>query len=185
MSVQFRKPNIVALPQRWRQRGSGYFEFAVAAIIVAILAGVLLQKLRFYQDEAERLAVQQVVASVRAALASKAASLYLRGNGADLMALARQNPMDWLERRPPNYAGELEAPNDAVLPFGQWYFDRSTATLSYVLNKRGIFGGSGAKRLNFKVKFAQHPSNVTEIHEGPGPGGVTLEQIDEQAAKTP
>jgi general secretion pathway protein G len=179
MTIQFRKPMNVALSQHKRQRGAGYFEFAVAAIIFAVLCGVLLEKLQFYQEEAERLAVQQVVTSVRAALASKAASLYLRGNEPELAALARQNPMDWLERRPPNYAGEFDAPKDGAVPFGHWYFDRSSATLSYVLNKRRFFGENGPKRLNFKVKFAQHPSNLTQNHEGPGPGGVTLEHIVE------
>ncbi len=179
MNSQFPAVNNVALPQRSRQAGSGYFEFAVVAIIFAILCGVLLQKLSFYQQEAERLAAEQVVTSLRAALASRAASLYLRGMDADLAGLARQNPMDWLERRPPNYAGEFDAPKDGAVPFGHWYFDRSSATLSYVLNKRRFFGENGPKRLNFKVKFAQHPSNLTQNHEGPGPGGVTLEQIVE------
>jgi len=177
--LRFPPVNNVALPQHRRQAGSGYFEFAVVAIIFAVLCGVLLQKLSFYQAEAERLAAEQVVTSLRAALASKAASLYLRGNDAEFADLARQNPMDWLERRPPNYAGEFDAPGEGGVPFGHWYFDRASATLSYVLNKRGVFGESAPKRLNFKVKFAQHPSNVTQSHEGPGPGGVTLEQIVE------
>jgi general secretion pathway protein G len=162
-----------------RQRGAGYFEFAVAAIVFAVLCGVLLEKLQFYQEEAERLTVQQVVTSMRAALASKTASLYLRGNESELAALARQNPMDWLERRPPNYAGVFETADAGTVPYGHWYFDRTSATLSYVLNKRVFFGENDRKRLNFKVKFAQHPSNLTQNHEGPGPGGVTLEQIVE------
>ncbi|MGW8392089.1 hypothetical protein [Pseudoduganella sp. HUAS MS19] len=179
MPAQLPAANSVALPQRLRQGGAGYFEFAVVATVFAVLCGVLLHKLQFYQQEAERLAAEQVVTSVRAALASKMASLYLRGNEGEMAALARQNPMDWLERRPPNYAGEFAAPKEGTVPFGHWYFDRSSATLSYVLNKRVFFGESSPKRLNYKVKFAQHPSNLTQNHEGPGPGGVTLEQIVE------
>lgn len=179
MSHRFRKPSNVSSPQQKWQRGSGYFEFAVVAIIFAILVGVFLRKVQFYQQEAERLAAEQVVTSLRAALASRAASLYLRGNEAEMASLLKQNPMDWLEQRPPNYAGEFDAPQPGTVAEGQWYFDRSTATLSYVLNKRGFFGGNAAKRLNFKVKFARDPSNITNIHEGPGPGGVTLEEIDQ------
>jgi hypothetical protein len=166
------------LPQRRRQGGAGYFEFAVVAIIFAVLCGVLLRKVQFYQEEAERLAVQQVVTSLRAALAAKSASLYLRGKEPEMLALARENPMDWLERRPPNYAGEFNAPVAGDVQPGNWYFDRSTATLSYLLNKRSFFRESDAKRLNFKVKFAQEPPNITNIHGGPGPGGATLDQID-------
>ena len=95
-----------------------------------------------------------------------------------MAALVRQNPMDWLERKPPNYAGAFDAADSTVVTEGQWYFDRTTATLSYVLNKSEYFGGSGANRLNFKVKFARNPSNITNTHEGLGPGGVTLEEIN-------
>jgi hypothetical protein len=173
------KSNCVPLAQHRRQGGSGYFEFAVVAIIFAILTGVLLQKLNYYQQEAERIAVQQVVASLRAALASKTASLYLKGNETEMMALVRRNPMELLEHAPQNYAGEFDASGAVSVKEGQWYFDRSTATLSYLLNSHSIFGGDSLKRLNFKVKSAQPPSNITNIHEGPGPGGVTLEQIND------
>lgn len=162
-----------------RQRGAGYFEFAVVAIIFAVLTGILLRKMQFYQEEAERIAVEQVVTSLRAALASRAVALYVRGNEAEIAALGRQNPMAWLERQPPNYAGEFDAPQTGAVSPGQWYFDRSTGTLSYLLNTRELFAGNGAKRLNFKVKFARTPAIVTNNHEGPGPGGVTLEQIDD------
>lgn len=174
-----RRSSNVASPQQWRQRGAGYLEFAVVAIVFAILTGILLHKVRFYQDEAERLAAERVVTSLRAALASRAASLYLRGSEAEIAALERQNPIDWLERRPPNYAGEFDAPKPGTIPSGQWYFDRSTTTLSYLLNKREYFIGSDSKRLNFKVKFARNPSTTLSKQEGPGLGGVTLEQIDE------
>jgi len=179
MRISSSKPSCVPLAQRGRQGGASYFEFAIVAIIFAILTGVLLQKLNSYQQEAERLAVQQVVASLRAALASKAASLYLKGNEAEMMALLRRNPMELLEHAPQNYAGEFDSGAAGSVKEGQWYFDRSSATLSYLLNAHSIFGGDSAKHLNFKVKFAQIPSNITNIHEGPGPGGVTLEQIND------
>ena len=178
MKIPIRKTSNVALPQRRRQRGSGHFEFAVVVIIFAILTGILLRKMQFYQEEAELLAVEQVVTSMRAALANRATSLYLKGSAAEFADLGRQNPMDWLERRPPNYAGEFNAPKPGAVPEGHWYFDRSTATLSYMLINRGTHRKNGGKHLNFKVKFAEKPSNITNIHEGPGPGGVTLEQIN-------
>lgn len=179
ISKLIRRSSNVALPQRSRQRGAGYFEFAVVVVIFAILTGILLRKMQFYQEEGERIAVEQVVTSLRAALASRSVALYVRGNGAEIAALAQQNPMKWLERVPPNYAGEFDAPKPGVVPSGQWYFDRSSATLTYVLNKREFFAGNAARRLNFKVKFARTPEIVTNNHEGPGPGGVTLEQIDD------
>jgi len=172
MSELIRGSRNVALAQHWAQRGAGRFEFAVVAIIFAILTGVLLQKMRFYQAEAERLAIQQVVGSLRAALAARASSLYLEGKHGEIALLATQNPMDWLARRPPNYAGEFEQADKAAVAPGNWYFDRSNKRLLYSLSNTSFFGESSAKRLNFKVKF------LTKSNDEPGPGGVTLEQID-------
>ncbi|XLZ71722.1 hypothetical protein ABT364_07065 [Massilia sp. SR12] len=134
--------------------------------------------MHFYQQEAERLAVEQVVTSVRAALAAQAASLYLRGNHAEIAALGSQNPMQWLERPPPNYAGELDATRALKVAPGNWYFDRSALTLTYMLNNEEFFGRKRANRLNFKVRFAQSNLNLTENHVGPRLSGVTLEQIE-------
>jgi general secretion pathway protein G len=179
MRFSSHKASNVALLQRQRQVGSGYFEFAIVAIIFAILAGLLLQKMQFYQAEAERLAVERTVTSLRAALANRVTSLFLKGNDSEVAALARQNPMLWLERLPPNYAGETSGGREENLEKGYWYYDRQAATLLYVLNNKDFFGESNVKHLKFKVKFAEHPSNVTKNHEGPGLGGVALERIDE------
>ena len=170
--------SFVALPQHKRQRGAGYFEFAVVAIILAILGGVMLQKMVFYQQEAERLAVDKMLGTLRAALAVEAAALYLRGKEDQIPQLAKKNPMDLLKLPPPNYLGEIDDPKLALPAEGVWYFDRSSSTLSYVLNQREFFTGNTSRRLNFKVKFQRNPTNLTDSHKGPGPGGVTLEKVD-------
>lgn len=172
-----RMPMFVALTPHSRQRGAGKFEFAVVAIIFAVLSGVLLQKMYFYQHEAEKLAIDRVLMILRAALADKASSLYLKGKAEDFRALERENPMRWLERPPPNYAGEFDAPKDGAVPAGSWYFDRSTTTLSYVLNNRDYFGEERSKRLNFKVRFARNQQILSNNHEGPGLGIATLEEV--------
>lgn len=163
----------VALAQRLYVRGATRFEFAIAMAIFAILAGVLLQKVNYYQYEAEQANVRQVVALLRTALVAKEGELYARGKTAETASLAGRNPMELLTPKPANYLGEVDDAQATEVAPGYWFFDRVSGTLSYVLSNPELFIGSKAKRLNFKVKFIHKPGA-----DNPGPGGLVLEQLD-------
>lgn len=165
--------------QRWRQRGASRFEFAVTAAILAILAGVLLERVRFYQEQAELVAVRQVAANIRTALDVKVAQGRLPGHGVDLALLAGQNPIALLDRKPANYLGEYYSPDNAELPVGNWYFDRHDKTLVYLLNKRETFRNASAKLLKFKVKLFRLPTNVAKPPGASDTAGVTFEQVND------
>jgi type II secretory pathway pseudopilin PulG len=161
----------VALAQRSLERGATRFEFAVAMSVVAILATVLLQRINLYQLEAEQATVRQVLALLRGALIAKQGELHSRGKSDEIRNLIDRNPMDWLEPKPANYVGVRNGESTLSVAPGNWFFDSETRTLSYVLSNREQFLGTGAKRLNFKVKFNGTPSAMV-----PGAGGLTLEQ---------
>jgi hypothetical protein len=163
----------VALAQRLNVRGATRFEFAIAMAIFAILAGVLLQKVNYYQYQAEQANVRQVVALLRTALVAKEGELYARGKTAETASLAGRNPMELLTPKPANYLGEVNDAQAADVAPGSWYFVRESGTLSYVLSNPELFIGSRAKRLNFKVKFIYKPGV-----NNPGPGGLFLEQLN-------
>ena len=168
----------VAIKQQRLQRGFKLFEFAVAAAIFAILVAVLLQRVWFYQGEAERVAVQQVVANVRTALEIKLAQGRLPGRAVDLTLLVEQNPLQWLSDKPPNYAGEYFSPTDQDVAVGNWYFDRHDKTLVYLLNNRNSFGSTELKRLKFKVKLFRLPKSSAKPSGTPDPDGVAFEQVN-------
>ena len=138
---------------RQRRRGFALFELAICVAILAILSSVLLQRLQFYQEQVERVAMEQVVVALRAGLHAKLASLYI-GNG-DTSSLAGQNPMDWLSRKPNNYLGEFYSPGLQEVAAGNWYFDRSGKILVYLLIHGNLFQSNELKRLKFKVEL-QH-----------------------------
>lgn len=133
--------------KRVAQRGFGLFELVVACVIFATLAGLLLQRLSFYQAEAERAAVAQTVGMMRAALALRQAALVARGREGELAALAGANPVTWLTAPPRQYAGDYYAPEAGLVRAGSWYFDRSDKTLSYL-------PAAGGAPLKFRVARA-------------------------------
>ncbi|HJV01127.1 MAG TPA: hypothetical protein VJ752_11295 [Burkholderiaceae bacterium] len=167
-------------PPVWRwQRGASRFEFAVAVAILAILAGVLLERLAFYQEQAELVAVQEVAANIRAALDVKVTQAQLPGRAVDLGLLAVQNPIGLLDRKPANYLGEYFSPDNSELPGGNWYFDRHDKTLVYLLNNRESFRNAPAKLLKFKVKLLRLPIKVAKPSGASETAGVTFEQVND------
>jgi len=172
-----RLASFVSLKQRRLQQGFKLFEFGVVAAVLAIMATILLQRLWFYQDRAEEVAVQQVVANVSAALKIKVAQGRLPGQMVDLTILLQQNPLNWLTEKPANYLGELSAPSDLEVTSGNWYFDLHDHYLVYLLNKRDSFGGAQLKRLKFKVKLLRLPKNPVKPTGATEPDGVAFEQV--------
>lgn len=170
---------LVERMQRWRQRGVSRFEFSVAVAILAILAGVLLERVAFYQEQAELVAVQEVAANIRAALDVKMSQAQLPGRAVDPGLLAAQNPIALLDRKPANYLGEYFSPDNNELPAGNWYFDRHDKTLIYLLNNRETFGNAPAKLLKFKVKLLRLPTKVAKPSGASENTGVTFEQVND------
>ena len=96
---------------------------------------------------------------MRAGMNVRVAQLYARNQQAKLPALANENPMNWLARPPPNYAGEYFAPAAGLVGAGQWYFDRGDKNLVYVLQVGKNFNVAHTKLLKYKVSLQLSASN--------------------------
>lgn len=142
-----------------RRRGGGFtlFEFAVAMAVVALLMALLLNRLQMYQREAEQVAVQRLVGTLRTALGVKVAQLSVAKKEQELLSIIGQNPMDWLVEPPRNYLGEYYFPEENALPDGAWYFDRGSKELVYKTSSPKTFGDAIRILLKFKVKFLYLP----------------------------
>ena len=145
-------------------RGLTLIELIVVVCIVAVSAALLVDRLRFYQEAAEKAAMEYTVAAVRSALQLQVAAMLIRGEERNIESLARANPVDWLMEPPRGYRGEFRAVQPAVPP-GSWYFDASRNELVYVPNLDGHLErlADGSKRLRFRVRFEFEPAK-------PGPG---------------
>ncbi|MTV39720.1 hypothetical protein [Duganella radicis] len=160
-----------------KQRGASLLEFAVAVTVIGILLGLLLQRIWYYQGEAERVAVQMTVANVRTALEMKVAETKLPGRSSDLTFLAEENPFNLLKNKPANYVGELFQPDDKDIGEGNWCFNRTDKSLIYLLNNGNSFGDAQSKRLKFKVKLFRLPHSPAKPSGTPEPEGVAFEQV--------
>jgi len=160
-----------------KQRGASLLEFAVAVAVIGILIGLLLQRILYYQGEAEKTAVEMTVANVRTALEIKVAEGNLPGRKVDLTVLAEENPFNLLKHKPANYAGELYNPTDKEIGEGKWCFDRADKSLIYLLNNRNSFVDAQSKRLKFKVKLFRLPQSPAKPSATPEPERVAFEQV--------
>lgn len=164
-------------------RGFTLFEFAVSATVLGALAATLLSRSLFYQQEAERVAVQQLVATLRTALQVRVSKVGSKAGAPDAMRLVEENPLDWLARKPDNYLGEFYSPEVEKMPGGNWVFDRRDKTLVYLLSSHKSFNSSTSKLLKFKVESV-HLAVKAGAKNGPAeaPQAVVLHQVSDEAA---
>jgi len=148
-------------PRGRRRRSAGFslVELIIVICIVALCAGLLLERLRFYQEAAEKAAMEYNVGVVKSALQLRVAALLVRGEERKIESLGRANPIDWLMEPPPGYRGEFRAPQP-VVPRGSWYFDATRNELVYVPNLDAHLErlADGSKRLRFRVRLDFEPS---------------------------
>ena len=95
---------------RRKPHGFTLFEFAVAVVIIAILAWVLLTRLAFYQEMAEKAAMESTVRVIKTGLQIRLAELIIGNRQGEAGKLEVEDPMQWLEPRPANYAGAYREP---------------------------------------------------------------------------
>lgn len=133
------------------------FELVVVLCVVAVLAGVFVDRVWFYQEQAEKAGVEQVAAALQSALTLQLADLIVRGREADAVKLGTENPMNWLVKKPSNYAGEFFEPTPGTVAPGAWLFDLKSHDLIYMVDSSRFFtpGRDGVKWIRFHVYLMQ------------------------------
>lgn len=139
---------------RQRARGFSLLENVVSVTLIGVFCGLLLERLTYYQEAAEKAVMELEVNKLKLALQVHIGDLIARNRALDYAEIARENPVLWLDQPPVGYRGEFSSDASAELPRGSWYFDRSNAELVYLLNQDRNFRSpsEGRARVRWRVK---------------------------------
>lgn len=144
-------------------QGFTLIELVVVVTLVVVLIGTLLNRVWFYQEQAEKTAMVQVAATLQNALVMQYGSLMTHGQESKVSELVLDNPMNWLSKKPHNYAGEFYDPTPRSVAPGNWVFDLKSRELIYVVDRGEHFvpGKDGNKWVRYHVRAAyeQIPAN--------------------------
>ena len=136
------------------ERGFSLLELVVVIVVVSLLLLVAIDRLLGLRFEAERVAMQSVVAAMRAGLHLEFAGAATRGRLDGVAAARGSNPMLRLSETPDNYAGEFYGPDPALFAPGTWYFDTRAHAIVYVVRfpEQFVTGLSGTPRARLAVE---------------------------------
>lgn len=141
-------------------KGFTLIELTIVITIVVILAVVLLDRVWFYQEQAEKTAMVEVAGAIQSALTMQHGRLLMRGIESEVTSLASDNPMKWLSKQPRNYSGEFYDPTPRSVAPGNWVFDLRSRELIYVLDRADHFipGKDGQKWIRYRVNLMYDPA---------------------------
>ncbi|MHB8471491.1 MAG: hypothetical protein ACYDC8_01310 [Gammaproteobacteria bacterium] len=169
-----------------RSRGASLWENLLVVILVAVLVTIAFNHFILLRVQAERLAMDQVLAELRAATLQHTLHLKASGAAADPAAT---NPVRWLSQPPPNYLGELAGPDPAAIPAGQWYFDTRDQLLVYRVDNEAYFDSplGGAARARFKLVMNTAdtlPNDALGVTPEHGPEMMTVKPVESYTWRT-
>lgn len=154
-----RAANLADVPRC--SRGFTLLELTVVIIIVSFLAVIAIARLLAIQVDAERVSMGTVLGTLRSAIGMAVAESIVKQDMRGLEALVGSNPMDRLAETPHNYLGAIDHPNPVGYEDGNWYFDRDSGELVYLVRNKANFTGGAADppRARFKVEPAYRDRN--------------------------
>ena len=133
-------------------RGFTLFELAVCVTIIGVLAAVLLNRLAYYQEVAEKAAMESTARLIKTGLQIRLAELIIANRQSEAAVLEEEDPVRWLEQRPVNYGGAF---HDDPRP-GAWYYDGQERQLVYVVNtgsRLELGGEAGPKQVRYSARL--------------------------------
>lgn len=135
------------------QSGFSLIELVVVISIISVLLVAFSDRVWYYQELAEKTAMEENVGAIQSAMNIQHSKNYTRGNADDLNLITTDNPMKWMQKLPRNYAGEYYDPSPTSVGPGSWVFDLKTRELIYVLDRTDHFvpGKDGKKWIRFHI----------------------------------
>ena len=76
-------------------KGFTLIELIIVIIIIVTLMGLFMNRVMFYQEQAEKVAMEEVAGAIQSALILQYGQILTRGKPSDVAALTQDNPMNW------------------------------------------------------------------------------------------
>lgn len=165
-----------------RARGFSLLELIIVIVIISLLLVLAISRLLALQVDAERVAMEMVLGTLRSAIGIKVAEHIVRQDIRGLALLEDSNPMDRLAEPPANYLGAFDHPDPKALKDGSWYFDTRERVLVYLVRNKGFFSGGAPDppRARFAVRlvYVDRNGNGRYDREGDTIEGVRLAPVE-------
>ncbi len=148
-------------------RGFSLIELVVVVVIISLLLVIAISRLLALQVDAERVAMQTVLGTLRSALGMQVALHIVRHRVPELAALVGTNPMEHLAEVPGNYLGVLANAEPGKLESGNWYFDAAQGTLVYLVRHGQYFESAlpGPARARFTIELVFRDANGNGVYD--------------------
>jgi len=145
-----------------KNRGFTLLELAIFVCIMAVLMMTFLNRVQFYQEQAERAAMIGLVVAVQDALTLHQGRLRIQGDETGMVALEKINPINWLAEKPRNYGGEFYDPSAERISRGSWVYDLKAHELIYFPEHTShlVFSGEAKKWIRYRVNLGQGGSLI-------------------------
>jgi prepilin-type N-terminal cleavage/methylation domain-containing protein len=150
-------------------KGFTLIELIIVITIIVTLMGLFMNRMMFYQEQAEKTAMEQVVGAIQSALTMQYGQILTRGQPSDVAALAQDNPMNWLLKKPSNYSGEFYDPTPLTVEAGNWVFDLKSRDLVYMVRNANYFkpGKDGKNWIRFHTATHYEASHLPSLQNAP------------------
>lgn len=148
-------------------KGFSLLELVIVIIIISLLFAVAVDKMLALRVDAERVAMENLLGTLRSALGITVAGHIAKGSINELATLAGSNPLDRLSQKPNNYRGAFNAPGPNTIEGGQWYFDSAEKTLIYRVDNSDYFKSAlpGPARARFIIKVVYEDINHNGVFD--------------------
>ncbi|MDH3287709.1 MAG: type II secretion system GspH family protein [Betaproteobacteria bacterium] len=139
------------MKEKWCD-GFSMLELVAAIAIIAVLLAAFLNRLHYYQELAERAAMESTLRLIKTGLQVRLAELIITNRQAEAVLLETEDPTRWLDSKPANYVGAYRNPPER----GAWYYDAREQQLVYVVNygdRLELDAAPEPKELRFRARL--------------------------------
>ena len=169
-----------------RQKGFSLFELVVVISLISILGVVALDRYYKLLVDVERTTMEYNLGVMRSAISMQFAKYFVTGDRKGIESLINSNPMQLLAERPGNYLGEKNGFQIEEIEKGNWFYDRTTNNLIYLVRNQLYFESnmedfSGAR---FKI-FPVYSDKQSKGKPGQYLSGLRLTSLEEYYWKNP